>query len=91
MALDPMQGGEMEEPQEAQGTSIELTIQRDGTLSLSVEDGDVEGAESSDMPMESLEQALQSIKQYAEQVLSQQSPEQAQEDAAFKGEMAQGM
>jgi len=86
-AAEPQDGAEQGE---RSGTSVELFISTDGTLTLSVEEGDAEGSEegaAKDIPMKSLDMALQAIKQVATEIMSKNSPDQAQEDQAYQAEM----
>lgn len=72
------------------GTSIELMIKADGSMSVSLEANDDESAESQETPARDLNDALRIIKQIAEGILNGvQAPEVTQERAAFEKEMAE--
>jgi len=84
MMEDKAEGG-MEE-----GTSIELLIAPDGTMSVTSEDESESENESEEdyKPAKSLDEALMMIKQMAESVLGQSGQT---EDEAYKAEMQQPM
>ena len=90
VAMNPAMGGEDaggEEPQEQKGNSIKLMIMQDGTMTVSTEEGDAESGEGQDMPVENLDQALKAIKAIAQEILTQQSPDAAQEQAGYEQAM----
>ena len=83
MQEQPMQ----EEAAEPAGTSIELIIADDGSMTINVEAGD--GA-AEPMPVADINEALAKIKQIAGAMLAetmQNAPAQQQEDAAYQQEM----
>jgi len=70
------------------GTSIELLIAEDGTMTVSkeIEGNEDEANEVPGQKVESLAEALQVIKQMAQSVIGGESDE-ATEDAAYRQEM----
>lgn len=79
-------GGEME-AQEAPGTEVCLTIGQDGSLSVSVEDGE---QEAEPVKVGDLNEALAKIRQIASALLQnsmQNAPAAKQEQAAYEAEM----
>jgi hypothetical protein len=69
------------------GTSIELMIKADGTMTVSMEAGDVEGQESNETPARDLNDALRIISQLAGEVIAQAGGADA-ENTAYDSEMA---
>lgn len=71
------------------GTSIELMIKPDGSMTVSLEANDDENAESQETPARDLNDALRIIKQIATGILNgAQAPAAQQERAAYEQEMA---
>jgi len=73
-----------------QGTSIELLIAEDGSMTVSkeIEGQEDEANEAPGQKVANIDEALQVIKQMAQSVIGGESDE-GTEDAAYKQEMAQ--
>lgn len=88
----PVQAGQEIATPEAEdqgGTSIELMVGADGSLTVSMEAGDVEGQENQEVPAKDLDDALNIIRQMATQLIDgANAPANQAEDTAFKQEMA---
>lgn len=88
----PVAPPQAEEAPEKAGTSIEVMVGDDGSLTISMEAGDVEGAEDQEVPAKDKNDALRIVGQMIDalQSNSAQAPgsPQAQEDAAYQTEMA---
>lgn len=87
-SADPAEDSPADASEDAGSTSIELNIKADGTMTVSLEQGDQE-SEGQEAPAKDLKDAIRMITQMAQSILSGASSADAgQEDAAYKNEMA---